>query len=508
MASDLSKLIEESLTSTLTGLLGKEALLQEVTKADLKDLENIELLQVQSVFDFENFTSLFTFMIPARTSSLIFHTMMASSLDNLSNSIDDDTEDAIGEFISNTSGALTTYINGAQFEDLGQTKFNISHKKKIQGDEISSVENTYRFQIDLEGHEIIIFIIFDTSMLDHIQEISNARITPHSMASPQIEKEVVQEESPEKIVQEESPKEIPPEEIIQQEIPPTDDPHAKKIKMAIIGVAATLGLTLLAFVFLFFMGFFDPIPEPPKQEEALSTEAELTKPEKNDVEVVKYTTLQKIDFQASDIDEKRLNRQLAALTKYNVLNKEELEAQALAEKNRLFELEREKELLEFSKQNNEEPIFQKKPQDIQRDIDKKTKFTNEDVTPATEEIAQTTKEAQEEETNDVVKEETQITLSKELVQTDPIEPNQLRYVTTNSLRYTLFKSVVVQSNSKSARISICNDESGKTTIYIGPFETNNLQNGLIEEVTRNNKTISMNPVNITEEEFNVRCNLE
>ena len=56
----------------------------------------------------------------------------------------------------------------------------------------------------------------------------------------------------------------------------------------------------------------------------------------------------------------------------------------------------------------------------------------------------------------------------------------LHYVTTHSLKYSVFKSLVQETNTNQARISICNNTNGKTTIYIGPFETEELQNKMIE----------------------------
>ena len=72
----------------------------------------------------------------------------------------------------------------------------------------------------------------------------------------------------------------------------------------------------------------------------------------------------------------------------------------------------------------------------------------------------------------------------------------------------MFKSLVQETNTNQARISICNNTNGKTTIYIGPFETKELQNKMINLIQTKNSKIDVSPENITEEEFNTRCNLE
>lgn len=490
MASDLSKIIQDSITLTLNGLLAKDAKILQITKAHIKDLENLQLLKIQSVFDFSNFSSEFSFLVTAKSSSLIFNTMMGSPITELSEEIDDDAEDAIGEFISNTSGTLTTAINGEELDDIGQTKFNIAHKEIISGDSIVNLDNTYRFKIDLEDNELIIFITFDEAILPFISDISTSEITFHEEITPV--KEEMEEEQEENTIKETEtqPKDDEKkEEILEDKI--EDDPKNKKLKTIVIIVASLLGIIVMSFLVMYFMGLFDPEPIVEKKEDSNTTKIIN---QKNQIDVIKYTTLKKVNFNVSDIDKDRLNNKLTELTKYKVLNKEELEAQKLAEKNRLFELEREKELLEFSKKNHEEELFEKKEIEQPRVIDKKTKFNKESF--STEE----NKNIELPQTPDTSINEEKIN-PKEKVST-------LNYVITNSLKYSLFKSLVQETTTKQARISICNNVSGRTTIYIGPFESQILQNTMIELITQNNSNIDAKSANITEEEFNNRCNLE
>ena len=500
MASDLSKLIQDSFTLTLNGLLAKDAKIIEITKAHEKDLKDLQLLKVQSVFDFSNFSSEFSFIVPAKSCSIIFNTMMGSPITELSEEIDDDAEDAIGEFVSNTSGSLTTAINGEELEDIGQTKFNIPHKEIIQGNDVNDLENVYRFQIDLEDNELIIFVLFDDTILPYITEISSAEITHHEKEK-EPEKEEIEEDVPTKENQTETKEESKidtqttetfEEESIEE---PKIDPKTKKLKLIIIIVGSLLGLTIISFLIMYFMGVFDPEPiiEEPKD---INTTKTMKK--SDDVKVIQYTTLKKVEFKPSDIDKNRLNNKLTALTKYKVLNNEELEAQKLAEKNRLFELEREKELLEFSKKNHEEALFEKQELDQARIVDKKTKykeevFTTEETTPMVIETAAPIKEAKMEETK---------------MDEPEVINNTLNYVVTQSLKYSLFKKLVQQTETNQARISICNNSNGKTTIYIGPFETKELQNKMISLIEAENQQIIVSPENITEIEFNTRCNLE
>ena len=496
MASDLSKLIQDSFTVTLNGLLAKDAKILQITKAHPKDVEDLELLKVQSAFDFSNFSSEFSFIVPANSCSLIFNTMMGSPITELSLQIDDDAEDAIGEFVSNTSGSLTTAINGENLEDIGQTKFNISQKEVIQGNDLSNLENTYRFQIDLEDHELIIFVLFDEAMLPYITEIASSEITYHEETKEsKIEEEIVEDTTniEDEKKEPESTKQEITEEIEETQEKEELDPKSKKLKLIIIIVGSLLGLLIISFVIMLLMGVFDPEPVIEKKVDLNTTK---TIKDANEVNIIEYTTMKKVIFKVTDINKDRLNSKLIELTKYKVLNKEELEAQKLAEKNRLFELEREKELLEFSKNNQEETLFVKKELDQPRTIDKKTKFKKENFEIEKDDLI-TADNIPEVPLPEVVVEKTQENIEK-----------TLNYVITHSLKYSLFKSLVQETNTNQARISICNNQSGKTTIYIGPFETKDLQNKMIDLIQKQNSDIDVNLENITEDEFNTRCNLE
>lgn len=475
MASDLSKLIQDSLTITLAGLLAKDAKILKITKAHPFDIEDTQLLQVESTFDFSNFSSKFSYLVPAKSASLIFNTMMGSPITDLSEEIDDDAEDAINEFVSNACGGLTTTINAAEFQDVGQTKFNISHKEILNGNDIKNLETTFRFEIDLEDHELILYINFDEIILEHITEIASSEITVHQERKIQEEPEKVEENSTQD--NNDTNEEKTPE-VEEEETPKDIDPKTKKLKLLVMIIGGVLSFIILSFFILLFMGVFDN--EPPKE---VPVDINTTKKETKKVEIIQYTTLKKVDFKPSDIKKERINKKLEQLTKYQVLNNEELEAQKLAEKNRLFELEREKELLEFSKKNHEEPVFIKEKELAKIEVDKKTKFKEETFSEKSPKDNTPRK-------------------------TEPVNSDSFKifYAVTNSLKYSLFKTLVQDTKTTQARISICNNTSGETTIYIGPFESKELRAKMIE-LTQANK-IAITAEDITEKDFNLRCNLE
>lgn len=489
MASDLSKTIQDVLCGTIQGLLAKDTSLKSVNKAHTKDISSHELLKVESEFIFEKITTKFSFLIPASSASMIFNTMMGAADHDIVTQIDDDISDAMGEFVSTLSGGLVTSLNGESFEDLGKVKFNISHKEVVQGSEFSSVENIFLFSLDLESTNIPILIQFDEKFTQYIEEISNATITEHP-------EEIVEEEEEEKAPEIEPPKIEKAEEIEEtnkeeepqeEETNTKDDEKNKKLKLLIMIVGGLVGAVILIAIIMYFMGAFDSEPIVETKPEANVT---IQSPDK--VNVVKYNTPKKIDFHVNDINKRRLNARLEALTKYEVLNQEEIEAQELEEKNRLFELNKERELIAFSLRNKEEPIFEKVPKSTEIEIDKKTKFENETYSIEKNDI---------DITNNM---QTPFVNKTEVAQVE-VEKEQ-KYILTNKLNYKLFKELITQTGTKAARISICTNEQKQTTIFIGPFEEESLQIKMETLLKEQSSDIVVTTSNITLEEFDTRCN--
>jgi hypothetical protein len=533
MASDLSQLIQDGLCNTLNGLLAKETSLKETTKVHPKDLSNIEVLRVDSIFDFEKLSSTLKFVIPAYSATHIFNTMMGDTEAKPSLTIDDDTADAISEFASNTSGSLTTAINGSAFEDLGSVKFNIAKNEVTHGKDITDLDNAYRFSIDLEGTDITIFILFDDAIIPFLETLSKSPVTFYEEVKEEEPEDEVKEEEPEDEVKEEEPKEEvkkeePKEEVKKEEASDKKqnpdikkisklvlEGEDKKIKLIIVGVAGLLILTLLAGSVMYFMGMFDQ-PEPVIVKQDTNTTKQKAK---DQVEVIKYTTLKKVNFKVSDIDINRLNGRLSVLTKNNVLNDQELKAQKIKEKQRLANLDKEKDFIEFAKGNKEEPLVEKK-ETIEIEKNNATKQTVQEATneQPTEEL-QTTKETLEENQEQVILENNnQEIVSQEVSQEQKVEEDiveqkqleqensKLKFILADSLKYKFFKDILAKTTAKEASISICSNEDGKTIIYIGPFENEDLQNNMQSLITQEDPNIEVNTSDITNEEFNARCN--
>ena len=511
MASDLSQIIQEGLCSTLNGLLAKDAALRGTTKAHEKDLENKQTLKIDSTFEFDNITSTWSFIIPATTSSYIFNCMIADESEPV-NEIDEDIADAINEFISTVSGGLTTTINGAEYDDLKNSKFTISGSEILESGTIEDLEHIYKFAIDLEGRDIEIFILFDNVILPFIEAIKQSPETVHDENTPEetAEDENAEEESNEidlseienlDIEVEESniPQtdtsedlQIPNEVNIKEDEKPADAEVSdnddgnienkssevdeidkkthfketiknffskdKKLKIIIVAIGSLLFLTLLTAIILYFSGYFDPAEPIIDNNETNTTKSTLVAKNKS-------------SFDIELINKKRLNARLEALTKYEILNYLEIEAQKQAEKERLRILNKETKLKEFASKNKEEAI--KEQVNISKTdqaIDTKSKIDNDSKTNSNNSY-------------------------------------KLNFILVHSLKYKLYKQIILQSKTKNARISICKNQNGRTAVYLGPFDETNIRE-TVYKLLKSQSGIDASLEELTQEEFNIRCNFE
>jgi len=489
MAADLSNIIQDGLCGTLKDLLAKDAILKETTKIDDRDINGIELIKIDSEFAFEKLNTIFSFFVPAKSASIIFNTMMGSSEFDILDNIDDDTADAMGEFISNISGGLVTSMNAEEVENLGQVKFNIPHKDILNGSDLDQRDNIFRFLIGLEGQEVTIFIGFKEDFLPNIENITKSEITFYQ---EEPKKEEKKESDPKKEQEKKEEETNPDEELKEEQV----DPKSKKIKLIIMILGGLITFVILLIIIMYFMK--DPEPEPKMEE------MNTTKKTEDKVSVIKYTTLKKVDFKINDIDIKRLNTRLEKLTKYEILNQEELEAQALEDKNRLYALTKERELLEFSKKNKEEPLMEKNKDKKNLDNSNKKDSNNLKINMNQKDSTTDKLEPPTNMNSITTKEPKTIQMVNDPIKKD--NDNKLKFLLANSFKYALFRDLVNQTNSIEARISICNDENGRTSIYIGPFENSKLQMKMEELVKENNKDIKTTSINITKEEFDKRCN--
>jgi len=502
MATDLSKIIQDGISTTLVGLLGKDSTFKETTKVDIRDLSNNEFLQVNSEFAFDKLTTLFEFFIPAPSASVIFNTMMSADDYDIATTIDDDTSDAMSEFVSNLSGGLVTTFNAENIDDLGNVKFNIQHKEIVQGSEIQNIDTFFRFSIDIEEKNVLVFIRFQEEFLPFIPNIAESEVTFYPA---EVDEEDDESEEPEEATnletketstetKEEEKEELKSSEEDNESDTQEEEEKTSKLKKLltkrnkiILGVVGGLIVILLALSI-----FSGSEEEEMVEEEVVKQEQPKEEKEPQKIETQSYKTLKKIDFDVNDIHVERLNKRLSTLTKYHVLSEEEIRQEEREERARLEKLQREKELLEFAKQNKEEPVI------IQEEMSKETEPEQKVETPVqSQDITQIPQET--------VKQTVQM-IDNESKQEEIKKESSSYYISSNDIKYNLYKNLVLQGEFTTARISICNDKDGRTSIFIGPFQSDVQQMKMKTLIQKENANITIDLLNITKEEFDQKCN--
>lgn len=208
MASDLSSIIEQTITSTLSGSLGKESTLKSTNKLHPKDIENLQLTEIEANYEFDNITTSWKYIYPARTSSIIFNHMIGDPDAELAETVDNDMLDAMKEFTATISGTLTTTINGSDLEDLGKSTFTIGECQNIESSQIQEDDDIFKFHIDLEGIELDIFVAFDDLILPFVETILQSPQSEYKEEEPvieEIEEEIINEDTPLDAEQQEEP---------------------------------------------------------------------------------------------------------------------------------------------------------------------------------------------------------------------------------------------------------------------------------------------------------------
>lgn len=267
-----------------------------------------------------------------------------------------------------------------------------------------------------------------------------------------------------------------------------------KLQKILIGVVGSLLLIVIIGLVLFFIGFFDP--QEPIEEPTDQTQTQ--------VEPIIEEKPQYI-FKAEDIDENRLNKKLALLTKYELVEDVEMEKQKALEQ---------QEILNNINPQEEQKTQEETPsQQVQENTANNQEENNTQTTEQqTQEIIQTTTPVEEE-----VIEQPQLVLDITQENTEqndeavnlipPVYEGEkfLKFIQVATLKYKLYNSFLNQIKDIDARISICKYKENQTQIFIGPFENENNRDILIKKI---NETIVNDAFKIefTQEEFDSRCN--
>lgn len=521
MATDLTIKFQENFSATVETGLSKDITINNVFKSSEQLLNQKSFLTVDTSFDYGDNKLSIRYIIDLPIASLIFHSMMFEEF-SLEEELNEDLKDACKEFISQISGALETSINGEAYEDINNVKFTVGDMASFKETTYSPLGQLYRYDLTIDNNSFDLYIDMTETSMEFFEELSNAPDDPQEVESPleeieeiQEELEEVNEESEEEISMipdeladalEEHTEEVEPETQIENEVElPNEENEApqventqeetsdetttdskeneedgekelseeemeqkrkKKMKLLIIilgGLILVLVITILA---MFFMGVFD---EP---EEMMDNNETKKKPTKQELIIAEIKN-KHIDFTPEMMNHNRLNKKLALLTKYEILEEDIVAKFQEDEKERLYKLKMQR-LEEFAKNNKEESLFKST---LNKDSNMSSRFDN-NVT-----------------SNIMVVDEKYLNEKLTFIKVDPIE-------------YKNFKEIITKEKTSSTLVSMCKDKSGKVNIYIGPMFLTLETNNIIKKVRKTypEKTSSISIDQMIRKDFNSICN--
>jgi hypothetical protein len=309
-----------------------------------------------------------------------------------------------------------------------------------------------------------------------------------------------------------------------EDIDPDEIPVQKKqskLQKILIGVVSFLVLIIILGTILYFTGFFDP--EPVKKVE----------------QVVQKKPEPQIVFDEDEINKKSLNQKLTRLTKTEIMNKEELEAEeqrikeeerkkkeeeqkAIEEKKKeeeaklaaqLAKIEAEKQALkeQQDKIKQEQENFLKLQEEATKEFEKKKNellSSLENNSNNTMQNTGTVEETQNESTNteDENKEEN---LEEEPANNQDLEVNKeintfLSFINVATIKGELYKSFLDKVTAIDKNVSLCRDNKNRVEIYFGPYYSNNEREKVLNNLLEKGFKYSYS-VDFTQEEYEKRC---
>ena len=283
--------------------------------------------------------------------------------------------------------------------------------------------------------------------------------------------------------------------------------YEKILKIAAIVVAVSVLLILV----LYFTGVFDSEPE--TLDSNTTKDANITK----DMSAEKKPAAKKrkkYKFNQKDINEKRLNKKLWFLTKYEIIESEEKEIEKLKElerkrkesmpKKRLT-MEDVRAIEEKMRQQELEKI--KKLEDNGTSADSNTTQNSVISNENNSSDANTTTEQKNDQNQTLQTDQPpeQQDTNKSIKSTSKKEENTfLNFIQVATLKYKLYNSFLKELKELDAKISVCKDEEERTQIFIGPFNDIYKRKLIIEKINSNIVSDAF-AVELTKEEFDNRC---
>jgi len=176
LASDLSSFLKDELANTLEQLLSKKVIIDSVNGSNSQVLEDSQCIEVSIKFDFADISSTWKFFIPTNTATK-FEYFMLGGMGDLKEHIDDEITDAVNEIIANVCGSLCTSVNAQGFNDISSIKSEVLGSVIKDCSELKDLENSYFFDLTLDGEKLPIYIAFDELALPYLSGITGKEET-------------------------------------------------------------------------------------------------------------------------------------------------------------------------------------------------------------------------------------------------------------------------------------------------------------------------------------------
>ena len=479
MASDLSKIIQDTIVSTIFTNTSKDIEVLEVLISSKESLLNKNIAVIPLSLKFENLESQINFIYTAHSSSYIFNSIMGEDSEILFE-LNDDISDAIKEINSQISGSLETSFNVENFQDLGKCNNSTNEIEILSGSDYKELSKLVLLKLKAEDIILEIYLNFNDEISPYLEEFMKSPLetiadekktnTPEeeqvesnntsdekdtNKAEEEKESSNTSDEEKNDITDTSSSDEIN-EDSKSEEIN-IKNKQNKKIKLLIIIISSLLGLIIVIILIMFFLGMFD-------KNELKVNDLNKTKISKRDM-ILSNIKNKQITYKSSMINKSKLNKRLSLLTKYEILEEDILAKYKLEEKERLYKIKM-KRFEEFASRNKEELIF--------KDDIKTSKLENR---------------FKNKQNNNTVYTNNNM----------PIDEN-LTFINMNASDYKKYKNIINKEKTKSTLISICKSDF-KTKIYIGPLYIDLLINNIMKQIKNNEAKI----ISITRDDFNKRC---
>ncbi|CAM3958190.1 hypothetical protein [Arcobacter cloacae] len=277
----------------------------------------------------------------------------------------------------------------------------------------------------------------------------------------------------------------------------------KKILLILVAFLVSL---LLIGVILYFTGFFEQ-----KTQEPINTETnpQMTAQEQPVVEEYK--------FDLKDINSKKLNDQLAALTNKNLNEEKQEELEKIENEKRLIDEEkkREEEALKIHEENllKEQEALKEKKAELEKEK-AELELLREEALKIKAEL-QVNQNSSVDSNIEIENDKAETKDEKdEIENTDKIEtPNSnqsqnngfLKFINVAKIKGVLYKKYLDSVVAINPNVILCRDDKNRIELYYGPFNSDNERTELLNRLIDNGFEQAYE-LEFTKEEFDNRCN--